>query len=353
MVVGSVVTRSGSRRSIPREVTLDMRKTLAILAGLVLLIGAAAGPAGAAAPSHGGRIAYKYFVDARFVQSVIVTSNADGTDRTQLTHPGAGQADDYPIWAPDGASLIFTREDYNGCGAGCDTDDIFRINADGTGLSRITNQLATGASDQFASFSPDGRQIAVQHVTFVNGQCCLSDVWTMNADGSHAVQLTTPDWATTGDAEPMWSPLGDRIAFTREVGDPSTPNYAQAIFVVDIHGDHLRQITPWSIGAGGAAYAPGGQTIAFESYRDCCWDHTSQVYTINADGTAMTQITSDGRNIEPEFSPDGRQIVFAHNPGTGRYGFADIYTMNADGGDIQQVTHTPLWDSEPDWAPSP
>jgi TolB protein len=330
-----------------------MRKTLAILAGLGLLIGIVAAPVSAVAPSHGGRIAYKYFLDAQFNQSVIVTSNADGTDRTQLTDPSTGQADDYPIWAPDGASLIFTREDHNGCGAGCDTVDIYRINADGSGLDRLTNQVATGFSSQFASFSPTGLQIAVQRVSFVNGNCCLSDIWTMNVDGSHAVQITAPAWATTGDFEPMWSPLGDQIAFTREVGDPSTPAFTQAIFVVDLHGNHLRQVTPSSIGAGGAAYAPGGQTIAFESYRDCCVDHTSQVYTINTDGTGMTQITSDGRNIEPEFSPDGRQIVFAHNPGTGRYGLADIYTMNADGSNIQQVTHTPLWDSEPDWAPTP
>ena len=31
----------------------------------------------------------------------------------------------------------------------------------------------------------------------------------------------------------------------------------------------------------------------------------------------------------------------------------DIYTMAADGSNIQQVTHTPLWDSEPDWGPTP
>ena len=65
----------------------------------------------------------------------------------------------------------------------------------------------------------------------------------------------------------------------------------------------------------------------------------------------MTQLTRDGRNIEPEFSPDGTRVPagFAHNPGIGRFGFADIYTMNADGTNIRQVTQTPLWDSEPDW----
>jgi Tol biopolymer transport system component len=331
-----------------------MRKAFIVLAAVLLLAATGAAPVAATAPAHGPRIAYKYFLDSSFQQSVIVTSNSDGSDRVQLTHPGVGQADDYPIWAPDAASLVFTREDFNGCGPGCDTDDVYRINADGSALARITDPAVTDDfSNQFASFSPDGRQLAVQRVSFVNGACCLSDVWTMNADGSHRVQLTAPEWTTTGDFEPMWSPLGDSIAFTREIGDPWTPEFRQAIFTIDVRGNHLHQVTPWTIDAGGAAYAPDGRTIAFESYRDCCPGQTSQVYAINLDGTHMTQITSDGRNIEPEFSPDGRQIVFAHNPGVGRFGFADIYTMDADGSNVQQVTHTPLWDSEPDWAPAP
>ena len=199
------------------EVTGVIR-LFAVVAGLLLVATALPSSASARNSASPGRIAYKYFVDDQFRQALIVTSDPDGKHRMTLTHPGSGQTDDYPIWAPDGASLIFTREDFNGCGAGCDTDDIYRVNSDGTGLVRVTDGTTAGVSSQFASFSPDGRQIAVQRVSFVDGNCCLSMILTFNSDGSGAVQLTSPDWATTGDFEPMWSPLGDEIAFTREIG---------------------------------------------------------------------------------------------------------------------------------------
>ena len=351
-MTSKVTSTTVSGRGSPGQVTGVIR-LFAVVAGLVVITTALASSVSARNSASPGRIAYKHFVDDQFRQALIVTSDPDGKHRITLTHPGNGQTDDYPIWAPDGASLIFTREDFNGCGTGCDTDDIYRIDADGTGLVRVTDGTTSGVSSQFASFSPDGRRIAVQRVSFVNGNCCLSVILTLNLDGSNALQLTNPDWATTGDFEPMWSPLGDEIAFTREIGDPSTPEFQQAIFAVPVHGGDVRQVTPWSIDAGGAAYAPDGRTIAFESFRDCCRDNTAQVYTIRPDGSGMTKLTSDGRNIEPEFSPDGSQIVFAHNPGIGRFGFADIYTMDADGTNITQVTHTPLWDSEPDWGVNP
>ena len=63
----------------------------------------------------------------------------------------------------------------------------------------------------------------------------------------------------------------------------------------------------------------------------------------------MHQLTSDGRNIEPGWSPDGKKIAFAHQPGKGANQFADIYEMNADGTGVIPIITTDLWESEPEW----
>jgi Tol biopolymer transport system component len=63
---------------------------------------------------------------------------------------------------------------------------------------------------------------------------------------------------------------------------------------------------------------------------------------------------SDARSIsclDPGWSPDGTKIVFTRatkSPGTP----SSIYTVNADGSGLFQVTNA-RGDSQPDWGPHP
>ena len=78
---------------------------------------------------------------------------------------------------------------------------------------------------------------------------------------------------------------------------------------------------------------------------------TWQMYTINADGTDMTQITNlPPTSIEgwiPSFSPDGKKIAFCHD----MTGAPEIYTINADGSGLTQVTFDNLFDCAARWSP--
>lgn len=82
----------------------------------------------------------------------------------------------------------------------------------------------------------------------------------------------------------------------------------------------------------------------------------SQIFTMNADGTNLQQLTNLERgSTQPSWSPDGQQIVFA----SGRNGSAHtpaLWVMDADGGNphlLHSYTGSsfPLLGSKPRWSP--
>jgi len=88
---------------------------------------------------------------------------------------------------------------------------------------------------------------------------------------------------------------------------------------------------------------PGGR-IAFSRQRSGADD----ISIMNTDGTGEVQLTHDGaRNLEPEWSPNGRKIAFSSN----KEGHFDIYVMDDNGQNLQRLTDAPANDSVPKWSP--
>lgn len=73
----------------------------------------------------------------------------------------------------------------------------------------------------------------------------------------------------------------------------------------------------------------------------------SEIFTIAGDGSGQTRLTSNAvEDTHPAFSPDGRRIAFTSS----RSGRPSIYVMNADGSRVRRMTSGGV-DSLPDWSP--
>ena len=87
-----------------------------------------------------------------------------------------------------------------------------------------------------------------------------------------------------------------------------------------------------------AAVVPGANgRIACEGGRMLPGATTTnpEVFTINPDGSGEMVLTDfPGRDGDPSISPDGRTIAFE----SFRSGFSELWTMNADGTNLRQLT---------------
>ena len=97
------------------------------------------------------------------------------------------------------------------------------------------------------------------------------------------------------------------------------------------------------------AWSPRGDRIAFESTAP---SGKPEIYVLNADGSGvpvrLTDFDDEPYPSNPlvtkaTWSPDGDRIAFHRRvvEVTGTRGHTQIYTMNADGTDVTQITFTP------------
>ena len=94
----------------------------------------------------------------------------------------------------------------------------------------------------------------------------------------------------------------------------------------------------WAVATGinatDASWSSDGTMLTFAAYLS---DEHSEVFSVNADGSDLTQLTEFGRWVwKPSFSPDGTQIVFASDRDNREWPY--IYVMDADGQHVRQLT---------------
>jgi Tol biopolymer transport system component len=102
--------------------------------------------------------------------------------------------------------------------------DIYVMNADGPGLTNITN--SPQVNDVEPSFTPDGKKIA-----FVSNPVWDDEIYLMNPDGANPVNLTNRESAN--DHSPRFSADGKKMVFESHWSE-EPHRRVSAIYVADI-----------------------------------------------------------------------------------------------------------------------
>jgi Tol biopolymer transport system component len=220
---------------------------------------------------------------------------------------------------------------------------IFVAARDGTGERRLTTAPGK-ASDDYPDMAPDGSFVAFQRC---GANTC--GVYVIKTDGTGlrrvddgCAQLPPK---CTDNSYPAISPDGRQIAFNRAFGRIRNDQIDHSgIYRMGVDGSGIRKV---SLPAKRTAedvepqWSPDGKQIVFVRHNVSAKPAGAQaVFVAGADGRGRHRVTpyklkaGDG----PDWSPDGSQILF-RSPETENFLGCDIWTIHPDGTGLRQVTH--------------
>lgn len=174
-----------------------------------------------------------------------------------------------------------------------------------------------------------------------------AELYTMNVDGTGLVRLTTN---SSNEFCPDWSPDGTQIVYESDRDDPHPvtcfPDCAFRIYVMNADGTSERRLTSLDGLEGHPDWSPDGRSIVFQADRDGNGKH--EIYLAPSSGGEPRLLLGDAfDNTAPDWSPDGRSIAFNSD----REGNLDIFVVDVDGMGLRKVIDTGINDYSPDWSP--
>ncbi len=217
--------------------------------------------------------------------------------------------DGWPVWSPDGKHIAFQRLSgpLRPKGATVDTarriykDELIVTDAQGRHTRSLVWFGPWRGDPQIPAWSPDGKRLAFLEKSDNGGNCVCRTLYIVNADGSGLRRLTPPS-ISPGD-KIDWSPDGTTILFRSHPGEDlrAASGLGANLYTIHPDGTGLRQITHFHstdlLDSG--SYSPDGRFIVFETSAGAVGGSFPDVFVMNAAGSRLRRLTHN-RNFETQ-----------------------------------------------------
>ncbi|MBF0542385.1 MAG: PD40 domain-containing protein [Nitrospirae bacterium] len=223
-----------------------------------------------------------------------------------------------PHWSPDGLSLAYTFEKSKRWG----------INLIDLKTLQSEILLISQAANITGDFAPDGENLLIS--SSIKG---ISNIYRLNTKSKTLSPLSS---TYNIETSPSTSSSGSEIVYVSD--QDSTPQ----IFIMDKEGNNKRRVTFSGSYNTSPNFSYSGEKIVYSAIIGGKF----QVMMINKDGTNMVQLTSEGNNEEPYFSPDGRYVVFTSD----RFGNKSVFITRNDGTGQKVLSPNKIRAFGPSWS---
>lgn len=270
------------------------------------------------------KIAYNVLEDAEKDNYEIYMMNSDGTDKKNISN---WEGVDWVYYAY-GDKLYFLSDR--------DTTHriyfLYEMDADGNNVKQISN---IRLQDSFFGSRNDGDELIILPHTRIDSVFLI-----INREGE-VVESVFPGLPYIAD--PYFSPDGNQIVFRG--GKVKTENglkYIDELYLMKVGESEPKQLTHYpaddttaewyAYKAGPPIWEPNRNSISYASKQNGNYS----IYTINPDGTELTQLTPDSTDeIYHSWSPEGEWLVFDGVQEDDNY---DIFLMNYQTKEIKRLT---------------
>jgi Tol biopolymer transport system component/DNA-binding winged helix-turn-helix (wHTH) protein len=337
----------------------------------------------AAFSPDGNQVAFLWAGEKGGFAHIYVSQIGAADSPRQITSTGEGTFEFAPVWSPDGRYIAFLRFSEK------EKDLAIYVTAALGGSERRLYKVNSYRKVDALDWSVDGKYLAFSDSASPSE---ASHIFLLSLDSLEVHPVTSPPPGTLGDTTPAFSPDGKSLAFVRDTLD------VREIYVLPLPGGSPQQITFDHADIQGITWTPESDKLIFASSRQgqtSLWRisasggtpqrlpiagagwamrpalnrkgnrlaYTSVTYSSSLWRASLTPdhkvirplehfISSTGLEEGPQYSPDGKHIVFQST----RTGYHEIWRADADGSNPIQLTHfaknltgTPRWSPDSRW----
>ena len=298
----------------------------------------------------------------------------DAGDPIRLTNtpPGPEGRERAPAWSPDGTFLAFCRD-----------DGFYVIPALGGAVRKVAgnSRLPSHAPVLTVAWSPDGQALIIPDTSTEPPSLAAVSIRT-----GEKRKMTSPPAGSMGDFNPLVSPDGQWLAFSRSQNVVAGDWYVQPLVepgtarqLTHAHGDLRGSGTwlpdgrelllslqvegerrLWRVPVDGSAQArvpvlgdgdwlPSAARKGNRLVVASAWSDTNlwRLDLTRPEAPPVRVIASTREESQADYSPDGMRVAFRSS----RSGRAELWIANADGTSPVQLTHGGAMPTAPRWSP--